>query len=154
MNREIKFRAWNKRQNCWEEEGWAIQKHIPWSNSESHKTGMTAYWLKWIDDFDTIGYEPFWVFHNVARDLELSQYTGLRDKNGKEIYEGDIVSFFIESKIHENSRFEIKEVFWYNDEAGFFVGSKSKMIRPTEISSLIDDIEVIGNIYETPELLK
>lgn len=143
MSREIKFRAWNKHQKCWEEEGWGIQKHIPWSNSESHKTGMTVYWLKWIDDFDTVGYEPFWVFHTVARDLELSQYTGLKDKNGKEIYEGDILQ-------EEHFPFHKNAVFWASSKDGYdFDGWLCKHFIPSDGYA-----EIIGNIYENPELLE
>ncbi len=70
----------------------------------------------------------------------LCQYTGLKDKNGKEIYEGDIVRFRsgkhegIGKIIYNPPRFEIS--------SEFFLGGKAELI------------EVIGNIYENPELLE
>lgn len=148
MSREIKFRAWNKHQKCWEEEGWGIQKHIPWSNSESHKTGMTVYWLKWIDDFDTVGYEPFWVFHTVARDLELSQYTGLKDKNGREIYEGDIILY---------KDYQIEYLIEWEPVLSAIIAvdtSNNSWIFFHELIKDLEYYETIGNIYENPELSK
>ena len=75
----------------------------------------------------------------------IMQYTGLKDKNGKEIYEGDIVKKF-NSENHptkpnkECGTFEIK---WNDKQAGFgMTGGRSHIY------------EVIGNIFENPELLK
>jgi hypothetical protein len=70
----------------------------------------------------------------------LMQYTGLKDKNGKEIYEGDIVKCV--------RLFENYEVQYYN--ACFICknGISGFDLRESE------NIEVIGNIYENPELLK
>ena len=72
--------------------------------------------------------------------FELLQYTGLKDKNGKEIYEGDIVK-----------RSKIYEVFW--DMGSWFVRNKTEM-RCFLLSKYNLDWEVIGNIYENPELLE
>jgi len=75
----------------------------------------------------------------------LMQYTGLKDKNGKEIYEGDIVHF--QSQFSHESFTEV--VGWEienGDEMGTYTGFglfyKAK------------EYEVIGNIYENPELLE
>ncbi len=71
---------------------------------------------------------------------ELMQYTGLKDKNGKEIYEGDIVREDIEERTYQ--------VVFSN--GGFMGESKDNKIL------FFGDghVEVIGNIYENPELLK
>ena len=75
---------------------------------------------------------------------KLMQYTGLKDKNGKEIYEGDIVRLF------EHTNFDcFAEVIWNEANAKF-----SKTNSPTSDIFGGDEIEVIGNIYENPELLE
>lgn len=75
--------------------------------------------------------------------LELMQYTGLKDKNGVEIFEGDIVILCWSDEVGEShwGKVIIKNPFEYTpEEARYFIYS--------------DEIEVIGNIYENPELLE
>ena len=75
-------------------------------------------------------------------DVVLMQYTGLKDQEGTEIYEGDVVNYFVKS----NSIIE-----WKN--GGFII--KRVIDGAYElIQSRIAEIEVLGNIYENPELLE
>ena len=82
-------------------------------------------------------------FNDVEfNDVEFMQYTGLKDKNEKEIYEGDI--------FHIGSKKNLYVVEWID------CGLKGRQIKNISWIGLDywkDDIEVIGNIYENPELL-
>ena len=80
----------------------------------------------------------------------FQQYTGLKDKNGKEIYEGDT----LKGKLlySTGDLLETRGEVIYNSERTCF-DFNAKKIR-TYLWMLKEDIEVIGNIFETPELLK
>lgn len=80
-------------------------------------------------------------------DMILMQYVGLKDKNGKEIYEGDIVQILggeYEQGFYEwDEKVQIKDLIY----DGF-----NLMMTISQIGN--QAIEIIGNIYENPELLK
>ena len=90
-------------------------------------------------------------FHGIEQNLELVEFTGLKDKNGKEIYEGDIIKW--SSAIKDapltivKSWEKIEAVIWGNKYTGWFTESSVYGL------GLYSHIEVIGNIYESPELL-
>ena len=70
-------------------------------------------------------------------DATLLQYTGIRDKNGKEIYEGDVLSYFGEPSV----------VSWNPHVSGFIAANVGA-------GHTWHDCEVIGNIYENRELIQ
>ena len=122
MNREIKFRAWD---------GEKMNTDICLDNSD----GVV---------FQFIASIPVKIVERL--DWKLMQYTNLKDKNGKEIYEGDIVECTDWNK--DRGQHHIGVAAFGIDvpcSAGFDFGSSgwSK-----------EEIEIIGNIYENPELLK
>ena len=73
----------------------------------------------------------------------IMQCTGLRDKNGKLIFEGDIA-------INEGT---VCVINWDNDKCAFFVETASEYFAFEE-DITIEDFKIIGNIYENPELLE
>ena len=123
-----KFRAWLK------EEYWMTDvREITFFNDE----------IQMISDIE--GFYPYYEF-------ELMQSTGLKDKNGKEIFEGDIVKF---SDCDDDVY--VTPVVWDKNYACFGVSFSGKY--PVSFDYLeefyteLKDIEVVGNIYENPELL-
>ena len=84
--------------------------------------------------------------------LIFMQYTGLKDINGKEIYEGDI----LRCKCNE-SKYKINVIEWWQSYCNLGYRLKDSkghtlMIKPTHLKTM--EVEIIGNIYENPELLQ
>ena len=77
-------------------------------------------------------------------DIELMQFTWTHDSNGKEIYEWDIIEF----------QWDIREVR-YNSDMASFVGVRNKEIQSVDDWISLEFVsEIIGNIYENPDLIK
>ena len=117
--REIKFRAW--------------EEYEPEISESSKRGEMRSYESLCNGDYGSWP-DLYFAITRQARYTPM-QYTGLHDKNGKEIYEGDVVSF-------EN---EILVMKWHEGTQEPF---------PFAYYDNVEECEVIGNIYENPELLK
>ena len=119
--REIKFRVWDKERKIMEQ-----VRDLDFRYGE----------------YSVIIHEPEYI--KKLLNTELMQFTGLKDKNGKDVYEGDIIA-------HKNPEwlggFQQKWVIKFkefSDEYEDYIGYR--ILKENE--------EVIGNIYENPELLK
>jgi uncharacterized phage protein (TIGR01671 family) len=138
MNREIKFRAWCESNK---------EMYYPDNNYEF-----------WVDN-NSFGFYPrydkdeLYHFNTMPSENEkkivVMQYTGLKDKNGKEIYEGDIVN---QEKWVSIGKYALsvgvvkyKGVCFTCECIAEWIGSNA---------DLNGNAEIIGNIYETPQLLK
>ena len=100
----------------------------------------------WIIDEDSVAGD--WIVNN---DIHLMQSTGLKDKNSKQIFEGDILAVEV-----DNGTLNVY-VFWDEEHALFMFESK-KYNEKEALAELLEDnsypFEIIGNIYENPELLE
>jgi uncharacterized phage protein (TIGR01671 family) len=136
--REIKFRVWLKDKQVMEK-----VRSIEWAG--------IAVSSGFIKNIDTISDRYYSKDYNGIENYIIMQYTGLKDANGKEIYEGDIVKItnFIDMKT-------IYEIIW-NEEVASFEYKDGPYIN--EYGDIIPGIHypnectVVGNICENPELL-
>jgi uncharacterized phage protein (TIGR01671 family) len=132
--REIKFRAWDKNRKSW----------LSKANHSIMMNGEFMY--NWGDKTELMGVLP-----DTPKEIEVMQYTGLKDKNGVEIFENDFIKYC--KKIYvikwRKAKFEmIDKTFTGKDFLGQPLVSPSLSMRHEE------DLEVIGNIWENTELLK
>lgn len=99
----------------------------------------------WIIDEDSVAGD--WIVNN---DLHLMQSTGLKDKNGKEIFEGDVVRQVRTQPTTENET--ITGVVTMIEGTWLIMNDCEQLA--SKLWSETDENEIIGNIYEKPEILK
>lgn len=129
--REIKFRGKTEEMNSW----WTFGNLVICDNGDYQIGHCTKYG-------DT-------YYRNKVFKETVGQYTGLKDKNGKEIYEGDIVYIKGETEL-----LDIKGKVEYSDIFAQYIITNTKNIAyETEALGDYENIEVIGNEFDNPELL-
>ena len=155
-NRQLKFRVWDKAREQWLE------------HSENSLHAFTDYFLtfdgkivategeicdhpnmEYQTNFDWYDYSerPFKITRGSER-FVIQQYTGLKDKNKREIYEGDIIKYPNDTP-SLNSGFYTSVVEYEELNCRFGIGFKIGGDYAEQ-----DNVEVISNIFENPELLK
>lgn len=156
--REIKFRAWDKKTKKMREVD-SIAFHSSKSAFDYNPSGlpkMVCLWGKNCIEYKNI------ILQREPKNVILLQYTGLKDRNGKEIYDGDIID------IHQTvNGCNLFQVVW--DKIGWsarYVQNEARgMLYEYDLEELFDvnyedqypyevTIEVVGNIHENPELLE
>jgi uncharacterized phage protein (TIGR01671 family) len=110
-------------------------------------TEQTQGWFYW-ELLDMIG--PNDIREDIRKET-VGEFTGLKDKNGKEIFEGDIVKGrFVEANVSDAMWLTLTEQEKYQ---GFRLFTINTIFEPYQVY-MPDDMEVIGNIWEHPHLLE
>lgn len=139
--RELKFRMFNKETGnmIYEEELINISKNYLNNN---------------------IDFRCFIFPRDNDEDMVIMQYTGLKDKNGKEIYEGDIVKRIIGGEHRDVGEIVYKDCgfkIYIRDPYFEFYSEITDIYEVKDMGGTIklkQNFEIIGNIYENPDLLK
>lgn len=123
MNREIKFRVWSKNRN-----------RFLTSDEPTH--------MIFINKDHEFSYHRLYTYIGYEDDLKIQQFTGLKDTNDKEIYEGDILQYWIDRCVQDNY-FIVDDIFQLHIE-----------MNQIDPYYRVDEVLIVGNIYENPELLE
>lgn len=150
MSREIKFRIWD-------------EKKKEWLGASDNNT-LTYYGFHLVGEVMTVQAPPQWALDDG---MVVEQFTGLKDKNGKEIYEGDIVNIFAFVDTDDSDMTCIMDtnsiVRWDKEHARWDVNdepeSKDWDYRRRRYFVFVDsegreNVEVIGNIHQSPDLIR
>ncbi len=132
--REIKFRAWDSVGNCWLRSE-LIQDLIAVGIPDEPRNGIFT-----IHEYET-------------KRFTIMQFTGLTDRQGVEIYEGDIIRYY--NEVNQTYGHDDCEVLWNQARCYFELKAAHEYFGHLDISQQEDGrYEIMGNIYENPELLE
>ncbi|MCG5104426.1 YopX family protein [Oceanobacillus alkalisoli] len=133
--REIKFRVWDKE-----------EKEFIYFNKFGFWEDGSLMYVQQIDDCEREIEPPFFVETNT---VSINQFTGLKDSNGKEIYEGDIYAYHITVASVQGVEFSFEKTSVVEWRDGAFWVNEYLLSEALEGD---DNPVIIGNIYENPEL--
>lgn len=142
--REIKFRAWDK-----EKQFMFTPTQIELTQGENFAEWDKWRPMAWRDELPEEGLGG--IGRALGDECELMQYTGLKDKNGKEIYEGDILKVPEHYELQENTTMTYLNWEVTYENCAFRLDGISMEEDYEWISA---ECEVVGNVYEKPDLLK
>ena len=127
-----------------------IPKFRAWLKNDKEMIDVDE--IHWFNGkFDIIG--DYITFVRKADEIKLMQSTGLKDKNGKEIFEGDIITNGKDvmcMKRHNTLGFYVEQ----KGEVQFIADGVVLEEFEEDAKEIADSIEILGNIYENPELLE
>lgn len=137
MNREIKFRAWHK--------------------NKMIEINSVSYFIEFDGSIcKNIGGESYDDLHYLD-DVFLMQYTGLKDRNEKEIYEGDILKYVDNWEFPNEDDTSHHLIYWDKERARFTdlrIEDGDSLCSYEDGIDWISDSKIVGNKFENPELLK
>ena len=145
--RKIKFRAWSNYSKSFIED-------------DEYLIGLDGKFYRMDFDAGISGWEEGGLIWNELENITLIQFTGLHDKNGKEIYEGDLMRYYKPNSYAKGE--DILEVRWHEQEGAFKYWCLRMKDWECAFQKKLYNVgnnksgawcEVIGNIYENPELI-
>lgn len=129
MNREILFRG----------------KHIHVIPNNKHLDGIWVYGYLADKNYINVGYGD-----KLVDEKTVCQYTGFQDKNGKKIFENDILVAYLDEEYPDVATYE--QVIW--NKSGFFTMQKDSIEREPLDDFITKNFEVCGNIFDNAEILE
>jgi uncharacterized phage protein (TIGR01671 family) len=157
MNRQLKFRIWDKQNKKWLENSSSLHCNSNWTICPF--TGNVVDYVETCDENgENFSASPandyYWEDGKLIKEPRYitQQYTGLKDKNGILIFEGDLVQY------NQNSNYDGMnfEVVWSDASFGWVLKSKTGDYLTNQITPngpRYNFLDVIGNVFENPELL-
>ena len=145
MNRQLKFRIWDKQNKNWLKNSSSFHCYSNWTICP-----FTGNLVDYVGDYgcDSFTSSPAADYYFEGAEIVkepryvIQQYTGLKDSKGVEIYEGDIVDCkYDDEKV-------IAEIKYSEEYAAFLCGENALW------QGWLGKAEIIGNVFENPELIK
>lgn len=141
--REIKFRAFVKEEMDYYFFDKGDENEIKFSDGSFIVMVESQEWEsgsgEWVDSYS---------WREIEGKIVLEQYTGLKDKNGIDIYEGDIIQWILTDDVI------IFKVEWSQEDCSYVCFRDQPLSSGSMNQMYLDHFEIIGNIHENPELME